>query len=112
MDCIFCRVAAGEIPAKRVLEDDRAIVFDDIHPVAPVHMLVIPREHIASQAHAMEQHEALLGHMMLLAAKAAETRGLSGGYRVVTNTGEDGGQTVGHLHLHVLGGRPMAWPPG
>lgn len=111
-NCIFCRIAAGEIPAKRVLQDEHAIVFDDLHPVAPVHMLVIPREHIESQAHAMESHEALLGRLMLLAAKAAETRGLANGFRVVANTGHDGGQTVNHLHLHVLGGRAMAWPPG
>lgn len=111
-DCIFCRIVAGEIPSTRVFEDDRCIAFKDITPVAPTHILVIPREHIASQAHAMEEHEALLGRLMRAAAIVAETQGLTDGFRVVINTGEDGGQTVGHLHLHLLGGRQLAWPPG
>jgi histidine triad (HIT) family protein len=111
-DCIFCRIVAGTIPATKVFEDDRALAFRDLHPVAPVHVLVIPKEHIASTAHAVVSHEALLGHLMLAAAKVAEQEGLANGFRIVANTGADGGQTVDHLHLHVLGGRSMAWPPG
>jgi histidine triad (HIT) family protein len=111
-DCIFCRIVAGTIPATKVFEDDRALAFRDLHPVAPTHVLVIPKEHIASAAHAIESHEALLGHLMLVAAKVAQQEGLSSGFRIVANTGTDGGQTVDHLHLHVLGGRAMHWPPG
>lgn len=112
-DCIFCRIAAGTIPSTKVFEDERVFAFRDLHPVAPTHVLVIPKEHIASTAHAVETHEALLGHLLLVAAKVAEQEGLmTKGFRVVTNTGADGGQTVDHLHLHVLGGRSMTWPPG
>jgi histidine triad (HIT) family protein len=111
-DCIFCRIVAGTIPSTKVFEDDRALAFRDLHPAAPVHVLVIPKEHIASTAHAVETHEALLGHLMLTAAKVAEQEGLAKGFRIVANTGADGGQTVDHLHLHVLGGRSMTWPPG
>jgi histidine triad (HIT) family protein len=111
-DCIFCLIAAGTIPSNKVFEDERALAFRDLHPVAPTHVLVIPKEHIASTAHAVETHEALLGHLLLVAAKVAEQEGLANGFRVVTNTGADGGQTVDHLHLHVLGGRSMTWPPG
>jgi histidine triad (HIT) family protein len=111
-DCIFCRIVAGTIPATKVFEDDRVLAFRDLHAVAPTHVLVIPKEHIASSAHAGETHEALLGHLMLTAAKVAEQEGLAKGFRTVINTGADGGQTVDHLHLHVLGGRSMTWPPG
>jgi histidine triad (HIT) family protein len=111
-DCIFCRIVAGTIPATKVFEDERCLAFRDLHAVAPTHVLVIPKEHIASSAHAVESHEALLGHLMLIAAKVAEQEGLSNGFRLVANTGADGGQTVDHLHLHVLGGRAMHWPPG
>ncbi len=111
-DCIFCRIVAGTIPAQKVLEDDLCIAFRDLHPVAPVHVLVIPKEHIASVASATEAHRSLLGHLTLAAAEVAAKEGLKNGFRMVANTGEDGGQTVHHLHLHVLGGRPMAWPPG
>lgn len=111
-NCLFCKIVSGTIPAKKVLEDDLCLAFHDIDPKAPVHVLVIPKEHIESQAHAMEQHEALLGHLMLTAAKVAEELGLTQGFRTVINTGDDGGQTVSHLHLHVLGGRAMHWPPG
>ena len=111
-DCIFCRIVAGTIPANKVFEDERALAFRDLHPVAPVHVLVIPKEHIASAAHAIETHEALLGRLMLVAAKVAEQEGLANGFRLVANTGADGGQTVDHLHIHVLGGRAMHWPPG
>jgi histidine triad (HIT) family protein len=111
-DCLFCRILAGEIPANRVYEDELSIAFPDIHPQAPTHLLIIPKEHIASQAKALAEHKALLGHLMATAAELARTQKLEKGYRVVVNTGEDGGQTVHHLHLHLLGGRPMAWPPG
>ncbi|MBS1814149.1 MAG: histidine triad nucleotide-binding protein [Acidobacteria bacterium] len=111
-ECIFCRIAAGEIPAQKLYEDEECLAFRDIEPVAPTHLLVIPIEHIQSQAHAMEEHEALLGHLMRVAAEVASKSGLTNGFRVVANTGQDGGQTVNHLHLHVLGGRQMHWPPG
>jgi histidine triad (HIT) family protein len=111
-DCLFCRIVAGTIPSTKVFEDDRALAFRDLHPAAPVHVLVIPKEHIASTAHAAETHEALLGHLMLTAARLAEQEGLTKGFRIIANTGADGGQTVDHLHLHVLGGRSLNWPPG
>jgi histidine triad (HIT) family protein len=111
-DCLFCKIVAGNIPAKRVYEDDLCLCFADINPQAPTHLLIIPKEHIASQAHAEEAHATLLGHMMSKAAEVARSKELNRGYRVVINTGEDGGQTVDHLHLHLLGGRHMSWPPG
>ena len=111
-DCLFCKIVAGTIPAKRVYEDDLCLSFADINPQAPTHLLIIPKEHIASQAHAEEEHAALLGHMVAKAAEVARNAGLVRGYRVVINTGDDGGQTVDHLHLHLLGGRHMHWPPG
>jgi histidine triad (HIT) family protein len=111
-DCLFCKIVAGTIPAKRVYEDDLCLCFADINPQAPTHLLIIPREHIASQAHAEETHAALLGHLVAKAGEVARGQGLSKGYRVVINTGADGGQTVDHLHLHLLGGRHMGWPPG
>jgi histidine triad (HIT) family protein len=112
MDCIFCKIAAGTIPSKKLFEDDEVYAFADIDPKAPFHALIIPREHIESLADAAANHQALLGHMHLTAAELARTHGLTKGYRVVINTGEDGGQTVSHLHLHLLGGRAMHWPPG
>ncbi|HEV2619198.1 MAG TPA: histidine triad nucleotide-binding protein [Acidobacteriaceae bacterium] len=111
-DCLFCKIVAGEIPAKRVDEDELSLCFADIHPQAPTHLLIIPKEHITSQAQAQPQQAALLGHLLAKAADAARKAGLDRGYRVVLNTGEDGGQTVAHLHLHLLGGRRMGWPPG
>lgn len=112
MDCIFCKIAAGEIPAKKLHEDDSCVAFADIHPQAPVHVLVIPRQHIASLAEAGETEKPLLGHLLSVAAHLAQTQNLAKGYRVVANIGGEGGQTVDHLHLHVLGGRQMHWPPG
>jgi histidine triad (HIT) family protein len=111
-DCLFCKIVAGTIPAKRVYEDDLCLCFADIHPEAPTHLLVIPKEHIASQAHAQAEHAPLLGRLMATAADIARNSHLDRGYRVVINTGPDGGQTVDHLHLHLLGGRAMTWPPG
>jgi histidine triad (HIT) family protein len=111
--CLFCRIAAREIPGDVVHEDDAVIAFRDISPQAPVHVLVVPREHIASLDHANERHQRLLGSLLLAARRIARDEGLvEGGYRTVINTGDDGGQTVDHLHVHLLGGRVMAWPPG
>lgn len=109
--CLFCRVVEGEIPATIVAERDDAIVFRDISPKAPSHLLVIPRRHVDSLDDARDAAE--LGSLLRLAADVARDEGLAeSGYRVVINTNEDGGQTVRHLHLHVLGGRRMTWPPG
>lgn len=112
MSCLFCKIVDGSIPSKSVYQDERCVAFGDINPQAPVHVLVVPREHVASLAHAGEAHTALLGHLFQAAAKVAREKGLANGYRVVVNTGADGGQTVDHLHVHVLGGRHMTWPPG
>ena len=109
--CLFCRIAKGEIPTKFVAETDEAVAFRDIDPKAPVHVLVIPRQHLTSLATA--EDEEVLGQLLMLAAKVARTEGISeSGYRVVANTGPDGGQSVDHLHFHVIGGRRMTWPPG
>ena len=109
--CLFCCIVRGEIAAERLAESDNAIAIRDVAPQAPVHVLVIPKVHVQSLAQATDGAE--LGELMLLAAKVARDSGLADdGYRVVVNTGQNGGQTVPHLHLHVLGGRPMAWPPG
>ncbi|MEO8736811.1 MAG: histidine triad nucleotide-binding protein [Edaphobacter sp.] len=112
IDCLFCKIIEGKIPANRVYEDELCIGFPDINPQAPTHIVIIPKQHIASQAKAVAEHTPLLGHMMAVAADIARSRKLSRGYRVVVNTGTDGGQTVNHLHLHLLGGREMTWPPG
>jgi histidine triad (HIT) family protein len=112
MSCLFCRIVEGEIPSTPIFEDDLAYAFADVGPKAPVHILVIPREHISSMIDVDEGKKALLGHLMWVAAKIARDKGLGSGYRIVVNTGADGGQTVDHLHLHLLGGRAMAWPPG
>ena len=111
-DCLFCKIVAGMIPAKRVFEDELSLCFADINPQAPTHLLLIPKQHIASTAHTEQKHAALLGHLVAKAAEIARTVGLDRGYRIVINTGADGGQTVDHLHLHLLGGRHMTWPPG
>lgn len=111
-DCLFCKIVAGTIPSNRVYEDEQAIAFADISPQAPVHLLVIPKEHIQSHAHAAAEHTALMGHLMAVVAELARQKQLANGYRIVINTGRDGGQTVDHLHLHLLGGRLMSWPPG
>ncbi len=112
-DCIFCKIAAGEIPAAKVYEDERAVAFRDINPQAPTHALVIPRAHIASLDAAGEADEALLGHLLRVAAQVAHAEGhAEGGFRTVVNNGPDAGQTVFHVHVHVLGGRTLTWPPG
>ncbi|MBM4122181.1 MAG: histidine triad nucleotide-binding protein [Nitrospira sp.] len=112
-DCLFCKIAEKKIPSKIVHEDDRTVVFEDIHPQAPTHLLIIPKTHLASLSEAKQADRDLLGHLLLLCATIAEARGLTqSGYRVVSNTGAQAGQSVFHLHLHLLGGRPMHWPPG
>ena len=110
-ECLFCRIARGDIPAAFVAETEDAVAIRDISPKAPVHVLVIPRTHIESLATADD--EPLLGRLLGLAAKIADQEGIaSTGYRTVINTGEDGGQSIGHFHIHVLGGRHLTWPPG
>lgn len=113
-DCIFCRIAAGEIPAQVVRRTEHELAFRDLHPQAPVHVLVIPvRHHAAARDATGPEGERTLGRLLAFTTQVATELGLdAGGYRVVTNTGQDGGQTVGHLHLHLLGGRAMTWPPG
>jgi histidine triad (HIT) family protein len=110
---IFQKIIDGEIPCERVYEDDDVLAFRDIQPQAPIHILVIPKKPIVSMAHATAEDEALMGKVMLVAAQVAREDGLeSSGYRLVTNIGQQGGQSVDHLHVHVLGGRQMNWPPG
>jgi histidine triad (HIT) family protein len=111
--CLFCRIVASEIPSDTVLEDDRLVAFRDIAPRAPTHILVVPREHIPSLRELDEDDAPLLAHLLLTARAIAAAEGIAGaGYRLVANVGEWGGQTVAHLHLHLLGGRAMRWPPG
>lgn len=111
--CLFCRIITKEIPADFVHQDDRSVVIRDINSQAPTHLLVIPHEHIESLDDATQKDEALLGHLLRVAARVANDAGLTeGGYRTVINTGAGAGQSVFHLHVHVLGGRPMNWPPG
>jgi histidine triad (HIT) family protein len=112
MSCLFCKIVDGSIPSNAVYQDEQCYAFADIHPQAPVHVLIVPRKHIVSLADAEEGDKPLLGHLLWVAAEIARTRGLEKGYRVVINSGEDGGQTVDHIHVHVLGGRAMHWPPG
>jgi len=112
-DCIFCKIAAEEIPADVVYTDDQVVAFRDISPQAPTHILVIPREHIATVNDLSEDHASMVGRLTLVAKDLAEEDGLAeSGYRLVLNTGPDGGQAVFHIHLHLFGGRPMGWPPG
>ncbi|HEV2912748.1 MAG TPA: histidine triad nucleotide-binding protein [Pyrinomonadaceae bacterium] len=111
--CLFCRIIAGELPADVVHQDELSIAFRDLNPQAPVHVLVIPREHIDSLDDASQKDERSLGHLLRVAARVANEQGLSeGGYRTVINTGAGAGQSIFHLHVHVLGGRALQWPPG
>lgn len=112
MSCLFCKIIEGKIPSTSVFQDDLGYAFADIHPQAPVHVLIVPREHISSLSETDDRKNALLGHLLLAAAEIARSKGLGKGYRIVVNTGEEGGQTVDHLHLHLLGGRQLTWPPG
>lgn len=111
--CLFCRIIAGEIPAEVIQQDDQCIVIRDINPQAPTHLLAIPREHMESLDEASRSDEPMLGHLLRVAARIANEQGLGdSGYRTVINTGAGAGQSVFHLHVHILGGRPMNWPPG
>ena len=113
MQCIFCRIAAGEIPAQIVYSDDNTVAFRDLNPQAPTHVLVIPRTHIASLNDAATHDAAVIGNLLHVAARVATQEGLAeDGYRTIINTGAGAGQTVFHLHLHIIGGRALAWPPG
>jgi histidine triad (HIT) family protein len=112
-DCLFCSIASGAIPCKPILEDEHVLAFDDINPQAPVHALVIPRRHVASLTELGPEHAELVSRTLLAATRVARLRGLDeGGYRLVMNCGDDGCQSVPHLHIHVLGGRRLGWPPG
>ncbi len=111
-ECIFCKIIAGDIPAKLLYEDDDVLAFNDISPVAPTHILVIPRKHIIGPAALTEADQALTGKLVQVGTDLAAQTGLTEGFRLVINDGKSAGQTVFHLHLHVLGGRVMTWPPG
>ena len=110
-DCLFCKISSGQVPSKVVLQDDEMFAFEDINPQAPVHVLVVPKRHVGGLNDAADR--ALLGRLLETAARVAKKKGIAeSGYRVVANSGREGGQTVFHLHVHVLGGRQMTWPPG
>jgi len=112
-DCIFCRIASKEVDARIVLEDEHCLAFRDLNPQAPVHVLVVPKQHIVNLAEANPADRSLLGHLLLVCQRVARQEGVEkSGYRVVVNSNADAGQTVAHLHFHVLGGRGMRWPPG
>ncbi|XP_015925957.1 adenosine 5'-monophosphoramidase HINT1 [Parasteatoda tepidariorum] len=111
-DTIFGKIIRGEIPCKFVYEDDKCVAFNDINAQAPVHILVVPRKPIIQLSAAEEEDESLIGHLLLVAKKVAKEQGLANGFRIVINDGRDGGQSVYHLHVHILGGRPLLWPPG
>lgn len=111
-DCLFCRIASGDLPSERVLETEHVVAFRDIDPKAPTHVLVIPRTHIPSLESLDEAHAVTIGRLHVAASRIAVDEGLDDGWRAVINTGADAGQTVFHVHLHLLGGRPLHWPPG
>ena len=111
-DCLFCRIIKKELPSDIVYEDDDVLAFRDVKPQAPVHVLIIPKRHIASLADLTEQDKDAMGHAMFCAARLARDLGISEGYRVVVNCGKDAGQSVFHIHMHLLGGRSLGWPPG
>jgi histidine triad (HIT) family protein len=112
-NCLFCKIVAKQIPSKILFEEDDLLAFHDINPGAPTHVLVIPKQHVSGLGDGASQHTELFGRLLLAAKRVAEETGIAQtGYRVVTNSGPDAGQSVFHLHVHVLGGRPLAWPPG
>ena len=111
-DCLFCRIIKGEIPAKKVYEDEFTFAFEDINPQAPVHALVVPKKHLTGLKEAHAEDAEIIGRCHLTAARIASERGVEDGYRTVLNVGPGAGQSVFHLHVHVIGGRPMKWPPG
>jgi histidine triad (HIT) family protein len=110
--CLFCRIVRGEIPSKKVYEDDHTFAFEDIQPQAPTHVLVVPKKHLRGLKEAQPDDSELLGHCQLVAAQIARERGIEDSYRTILNVGPGAGQSVFHLHLHLVGGRPMKWPPG
>lgn len=112
MDCVFCKIAHGEIPSNTAYEDELVRAFYDLDPQAPVHILLIPKQHVESCASITEENSSIVAHIFEVAAQLAREKGLEDGFRIVANTGKDGGQTVPHLHFHLLGGRSMKWPPG
>jgi len=112
MDCIFCKIINKEIPTTFIYEDEKVVAFKDINPQAPVHFLIIPREHLDSNEEITEENSDIVGHVFRVAKRLAKENGLESGYRIVNNCKDDGGQTVNHIHFHVLGGRQMMWPPG
>lgn len=112
MDCLFCKIIAGDIPCAKVFEDDTVLAFKDIDPQAPFHILLIPKEHIPAAAAIDGSNSGVVARIFEIAAAIAKEHNLEGGYRLVTNSGVDAGQTVGHLHFHMLAGRSLAWPPG
>ena len=112
-DCLFCKIVNNEIPAELIFEDDRIVAFNDINPQAPIHILIIPKEHFASLNDIPEEKKDLMGHILLRARQIAQNLGIQeNGYRIVLNTARDSGQEVFHIHFHLLGGRRMTWPPG
>ena len=112
MDCLFCKIINKEIPSDLIYEDEKVVAFKDINPQAPIHILVLPKEHIASNNEITEENSSIVGHVYTVIKKLAKDNGLENGYRIVNNCGVDGGQSVNHLHFHLLGGRQMLWPPG
>ncbi len=111
-DCLFCKIIAGSVPARKVYEDEKALAFEDLRPQAPTHVLIVPKKHIVDINEATEADAELIGYCNIIAARIARERGIEKGYRTVYNVGPDSGQSVFHLHLHLIGGRKMRWPPG
>lgn len=111
-DCLFCKIINGQIPSKKAYEDETVFAFFDIDPQAPIHILIIPKQHIASAACLTSENSSVVAHIFEVAAKLAEEYGLNDGFRIVTNCGDSAGQTVKHLHFHLMGGRDFAWPAG
>jgi histidine triad (HIT) family protein len=112
MDCLFCKIIEGKTPSRKVYEDEKVLVFQDINPQAPTHVLIVPRRHIRGLKEAQAEDAEIIGYMQLVAAQLARERGIEEGYRTVFNVGPLSGQSVFHLHLHLIGGRKMTWPPG
>lgn len=111
-DCLFCKIVAGDIPAEKLYEDEEVVAFKDIAPQAPVHFLVIPKKHITGPAYVLEEDDAIVGKMMRVGSQVAEELGVGDAFRVVFNNGAKAGQTVFHIHMHIIGGRDLQWPPG
>lgn len=112
MECVFCKIANNEIPSDKVYEDEEIVAFNDLEPQAPVHVLIIPKEHIQSADYITKENQNIIGKIFIVASEIAKKQGLNNGYRIVNNCGEEGGQTVKHLHFHLMGGRKMEWPAG